>query len=368
MKRGTFLPMVARCGVAASAILVAVGIRFADASSAKEKFFRLQSEATLTGPVDGWDYMAFEATRGYLFIDRRAQGVTVFDTRRDRVVAQISGAAGSNATVLVPAFDRGFTANRDGTTTMFRLSSLTTLKRTRFGNSADAGFYESATHQVMFTMGDDHALAFLDARTGKFLSILKMPSTELEAAAADGKGDLFVNERDRDRIARVDARTHSVTAEWDTGACHQPVGMAYDAEDRRILSGCRGDHPVLLVMDADTGRILATPQIGRGNDTVIFNSRDRLVYTSNGIDSNIVVLRQTDDDKYALYQAIMTRPGARTMAFDPVTGRLFLVTAQGAVDPAKKINTAVAPFYPNIYFPGTLTVLTYAKAIATAVR
>ncbi|MDE2110099.1 MAG: YncE family protein [Alphaproteobacteria bacterium] len=324
-------------------------------------FYRLQSAVTLPGPVGGWDYLAFDPARNYLFLDRRAQGVTVYDVDSRKVVAQIANSTGANSTAFAPDLNLGFTSNGDGSTTIFRLSSLKTIKRVRFGKSADAGFYEPTTRQMLFAMGDDHAVAFLDARTGKLVSVLQTKSRKLEAAVADGHGKLFMNERDRNSVLRIDPLRHVVTAEWPVVGCDEPTGIAYDAADARLFIGCRGDHPVLSVMNAKTGAVVTTIPIGRGNDSVIYDPSERRIYTSNGIDANIVAIKQLDADRYALAEATTTRPEARTMAFDPKSKRIFVVTAQGAVDPARKIDTAVSPFYPNRYFRGTYTILTYAR-------
>ncbi|MDQ6645797.1 MAG: YncE family protein, partial [Pseudomonadota bacterium] len=99
--------------------------------------------------------------------------------------------------------------------------------------------------------------------------------------------------------------------------------------------------------------------IGRGNDGVVFNPSSRRIYASNGVDANLLVIDQEGPDSYRLEQAITTRPMARTLAIDPQRDRVYLVTAQGGVNPAEKVNTSVAPFYPNFYFDNTFTVLTY---------
>ncbi len=348
-------------GLAWMALAFVAAILLCPHAWAGEGFYRLQSAVTLPGPVGGWDYISFDPARDYLFLNRRAQGVTVYNADTHKVVAQIANSKGANSTTLVPALNRGFTSNGDGSTTIFNLKTLKTIQRVRFGESADAGFYEPVTQQMVFAMGDDQAIAFVDARSGKPVATLKVASGKLEAAAPDGHGNLFMNERDRDQVIRIDARRHMVTAQWPTIGCHEPTAMAYDAADGRIFSGCRGDKPVLSVMDAKTGKVVATPVIGRGTDTVIYDAAAHKIYTSNGIDANIVILDQHGPDRYKLAEATTTRPEARTMAFDPKTRRLFLVTAEGTVNPAHKILTAVAPFYPNQYFADTYTVLTYAR-------
>ncbi|HZX70553.1 MAG TPA: YncE family protein, partial [Rhodanobacter sp.] len=179
--------------------------------------------------------------------------------------------------------------------------------------------------------------------------------------APDGHGNIFVAERDRDKVVRIDARTHTVTASWSTTPCHQPVGLDYDARTQRIFVGCRSDRPVLAVLNAANGSLVTTLPIGRGNDGVVYNPATHRIYTANGIDANLVVIKQTGANDYALDQAVTTRPMARTLALDNARDRVYLVTAEGGVNPAMKVNTAVAPFYPNFYFDHTFTVLTYQK-------
>ena len=113
-------------------------------------------------------------------------------------------------------------------------------------------------------------------------------------------------------------------------------------------------------MDAGSGAVLSTFEIGRGNDGVVYDPEGRKIYTANGVDANLVIYEQIDADNYKLSQAVTTRPYARTMAFDAASKKVYLVTAEGFANPAKKINKAVAPFYPNTYFSDTFTVLTYA--------
>lgn len=341
--------------MAGLAILAAVAV-----SARADPFYRLESAITLKGASPAWDYLAFDPTRSYLFIDRRAAGVTVFDVAAGQVVGQIAQSEGANATTLIPEFDRGYTTNGDGSTTSFELSSLKTIARTALGKSADAAFYDSKTKQLAFMMGDEKQITLVDARTGLVSGRIATQSESLEAAAADGRGGLFVAERDRDAVLKVDMVGRRIVAEWKTAPCRQPTGLAFDRADRRIFVGCRGAKPVLAVLNADTGKLVAVLKIGRGNDGVVYDPEGRRVFTSNGLDANLVIFDQQGPDAYGLSQAVTTRPIARTMAFDPKSKKVYLVTAEGVVDPAKPVNTEAGPFYPNHYFPDTFTLLTYA--------
>jgi DNA-binding beta-propeller fold protein YncE len=340
---------MAVCGVA----------RAGDAPASE--YYQLKSAVALLGKSPAWDYVVLGPRRERLFIGRRKDGVLVYDVRRQKPVTTIANAVGANKAILVPEYNLGYTANEDGSTTVFRLSTLKTLKRIRFGTSADSGFYDPVTHQIMFTMGDSKALAFLDARGGAVLATLPMDSEKLEAAAPDGAGNFFLAERDKNTVVRVSAKQHEVTGAWPVAHCEEPTGLAVDTLHGRVFVGCRGQEPVLAILNADTGNTIATLPIGRGNDGVIYDQGTGMIYTSNGVDANLVVFRQLDSDTYKLVEASTTRPGARTMAFDPITKAIYLVTAEGAVDPSRRVLTSVAQFYPNKYFDNSFVVLTYTR-------
>jgi len=300
---------------------------------AAAQFHRLEAAVKLKSADPDWDYLSFDPARSYLFISARADGVLVYDARSKKLVRTIEQSHQANATVLVPDFDRGYTVNEDGTTTVFRLSSLKAIRRLKFAQGADSGTYEPVTKQVVFTVSDTKELVFLDPESGETKGRLKIESGKPEFPTADGQGNLYVGERDRDAVLLIDARERRIAAEWKTEGCAEPNGMALDRASKRLFVGCRGKgtNPVLLVMDAGSGKTVATLPIGRGNDGVIYDPDTRKVYASGGVDANLVVYQQVDADTYKLVEATTTRPYARTMALDPKTKKVYLVTAEGTV-------------------------------------
>jgi hypothetical protein len=163
-------------------------------------------------------------------------------------------------------------------------------------------------------------------------------------------------------LARIDAATGTVTAEWPTTGCTQPTGLAYDAARHRAFIGCRGAKPVLAVLDTQNGAVVQVLDLGRGNDGVVYDPVRRRVVTTNGVEGNIVIFHQDDADHYRLEQAVTTRPSARTLAYDQRGGSIFTVTAEGVVNPGQPVNTGPSAFYPNAYYDGSFTVMTYQSA------
>ena len=339
---------------------VAVAVSIVACPTQAQQFYHLESAVALKSAAPDWDYVTLDPSRGYLFIGRRGDGVTVYDVKAKKVVRTIDKSDDANAITLVPEFDRGYTTNGDGTTTAFRLSTLKTIDRIKFGEDADSGFYDPVTKQIAFTMGDSKAIAFVDAKTGSVVGKLPMESKKLDGTVPDGEGNLFMALRDRNAVAKIDAKQRKVVGEWQTAPCEEPTGIAFDKANKRIFVGCRGKNPVLAVLDSDSGKVVTTLEIGRGTDGVVYDAATHKIFTSNGVDGNLVIYDQVNADTYKLAEATTTRPYARTMALDPKTKKVYLVTAEGTADPAKKINKGVAPFYPNRYFPNTFTVLTYA--------
>jgi DNA-binding beta-propeller fold protein YncE len=349
----------------AATVVAAVMLATVTASGANghaRTFYQLESTLKMRSARPDWDYLCLDQARGHLFIARRRDGATVVDVESGAVIGTIARSQNANSIVLAEPFDRGYSINSDGSATVFELSSLKTLGRVRFGDDADAAVFEPVTKQIVVMMADSHSIAFLEGATSKVLGRIEVDTDKLEAPTADGKGAFFVAERHRNSVAKIDAVRRRLVAEWKLDGCEQPSGLAFDAVHGRLFVGCRGHgrNPVLAVVNSGSGRVIATLEIGRGNDGVIYDAGTRKVYTSNGVDGNLVVYDQLDANTYTLSEATTTRPYARTMAMDHRTKKIYLVTAEGTVDPSRKVNRGPAPFYPNRYFSDTFVLLTYS--------
>ncbi|MBS0662376.1 MAG: YncE family protein [Verrucomicrobia bacterium] len=326
-----------------------------------EPFYRLESALTIPSPTaPSWDYLTYDSARDCVYIARRDDGILIYDAKAQKITGALEDSKGGNSTVLVPEFDRAYVVKQDGTLLILQLSTLKKIGTVSVGDNADNAFYDPATKQLLVTQGDSSQATFVDAKTGAVNGVLKVDSESLEGTAPDGEGNYYLALRDRDKVLKIDARARTVVAEWKIGAHVKPNGVAYDAAHRRVFVSTRGENPALLVFDP-TGRIVAEPPIGRGNDQVVFDAGSRQIYTSNGFDGTLVVLQQVDADTYQLVEAATTRPYARTMALDPKTKKVYLTTAEGTVDPAKKWKTEISAFYPNKYFKDTFTLLTYSR-------
>lgn len=331
------------------------------ASLPAQQFYQLESALTIKSPTSpSWDYLTYDSAHDQLLIARRDDGILIYDARAKKLTGAIEDSKGGNSTVLLPEFDRGYIVKQDGTLLIIQASTLKKIGSVSVGNNADNAFYDPATQQLLVTQGDSSQVTFVDAKSGALTGVLKIDSESIEGAAADGEGNFYTALRDRDKVVKIDARAHALVAEWKIGKHIKPNGVAYDTANKRLFVTTRGDNPALLVYDP-SGQIVAEQTIGLNNDSIVFDPGTKKIYTANGWDATLVIINQVDANTYKLAEAATTRPWARTMALDPKSKTVYLVTAEGTVDPSKPWKTSVAPFYPNKYFKDTFTLLTYTR-------
>jgi DNA-binding beta-propeller fold protein YncE len=142
---------------------------------------------------------------------------------------------------------------------------------------------------------------------------------------ADGAGSVFDNLEDESRVLKINARSLKVEQQWPTTPCASPSSMAMDRPNRRLFLGCRSK--VMAVMNADTGKVIATLPIGDHVDATAFDPETRLIFNSNG-EGTITVIHEDGPDRYSIVETVKTLPRAKTMALDSKTHQLFLSTAE----------------------------------------
>ena len=282
--------------------------------------YRLTQTVPLGAP-DRWDYLLFDQGSHRLFIAHGGE-VTVVDGPSGQIVGRVGGLNGAHGVALAPGLGRGYASN-NGQATAFDLTSLTRLADIPADSGADAIVTDTATNRVFVMNGKAQNLTAIDPRSNAVLGSLALGGKP-EFNAVDGQGSLFVNIEDKSEVVRIDTASLKVSARWSIPQCEEPHGLAIDAQTRRLFVGCI--NTTLLVLDADSGRVIATLPIGKGSDAIVFDTQRKLVFSSNG-DGTVSGFAETGADSFKALPPITSAPGARTMAVDADSGRLFLITA-----------------------------------------
>jgi DNA-binding beta-propeller fold protein YncE len=294
----------------------------------------------------GNDYISVESATGRVFVARQTH-VMVVEGATGKVLGDIPDTPGVHGAAFSTKANHGFTTNGgDQTVTMFDLKTLAVVKQIKVGPGLDGIMYDEPDDKIILT---NHSrpigtLTAIDPASGDIVGTAELEDTSPEGAAADGKGHIFVNNEGKSTIQVIDVKTWKATASWPLAPCEGPTGIAYDKASNRIFAGCSG---MSVVLDASTGKVVATIANGTRVDALGWDPARKLVYIPNGGQGTVTVAHQDSADKYTVVATVPTFAGAKTICVDPVTHNAYLFQPErgtaAAAPPAAGAPAAPAP-------------------------
>jgi YVTN family beta-propeller protein len=298
------------------------------------------------GSGERWDFVVFDPVGKRVYV-AHGDHVTAVNEPDGKVIGQIGTfPGGTHGIAISTATNQGYTDDgKAGTAIAFSLDTLKPLKTIPAAPDADAIIREPLTGHIYVINGDSGSITVIDPKTNTSIATISV-GAGLEPGVADGNGALFINGVEKHEIIKIDARTNKVEAHWPMPTCTKPHGLAIDPETRRLFATCANE--VLVVLDANNGDNIASVPIGSFSDGAAFDPVRKLIFSSNG-DGTLSVIREKDAQTFIPAGKIKTVPGAKTIAIDPKTGRLFLVGADIAkIDPPSKTGGRPhATYVPN---------------------
>ncbi len=82
----------------------------------------------------------------------------------------------------------------------------------------------------------------------------------------------------------------------------------------------------MSVVDAITGKVIATLPIGAGVDAVAYDPETKLIFCSCG-DGTTTIIKQLSANNYSVIQTLKTPMRARTLTLDTRTHKIYLSVA-----------------------------------------
>jgi DNA-binding beta-propeller fold protein YncE len=282
----------------------------------------------------GTDYIAVESATGRVFVSR-ANHMMVVEGPTGKVLGDIPNTPGVHGAGIATKSGHGFTTNgMDSTVTMFDLKTLAVIKQIPvMQGGLDGIMYDEPDDKIILT---NHSrpigtLMAIDPKTGDIVGTAELEDTAPEGAAADGKGHVFVNNEGKNTIQVIDVKTWKATASWPLDPCKGPTGIAYDKASNRIFSGCSNTS---VVVDANTGKIVASIKNGTRVDALGWDPSKKLIFIPNGGEGNVTVVHQDSPDKYTTVATVDTFAGAKTIAVDSKTHNAYLFQPERGPAPA----------------------------------
>jgi len=271
----------------------------------------------------GWDYIYVDSDARRIYVSHATQ-VVVLDADSYEVVGSIPDTQGVHGIAIASDLGRGFTSNgRSNDVTIFDLKTLKTIGTVKTDANPDAIVYDSVSKRVFTFNGRGKNTTAINASDGTVAGTLALGGKP-EFAVADGKGSIFVNNEDSSELIQIDSQKIAETHRWPLAPCKSPSGLAMDRKNRRLFAVC--DEKVMAVVNADTGKVVATPTIGEGVDASAFEPATQLVFASNG-EGTLTVVHEDSPDKFTVLENVPTKRSARTMGLDLKTHNIFLPAA-----------------------------------------
>lgn len=301
-----------------------------------------------------WDYLLADAPNHHLYVTRGDE-VLILDLDSAKQVAKIANLKRVHGIALAKEINKGFISDGgDNAIVVFDLRSNAVTQKVKVGDAPDAVLYEATKKRVYAFNAHSHNASVIDAETEKIIATVPLNGIP-EFAVTDGNGTVYVNIENKDSLVRLDVEGTKVQNEWALTPCKGPSGLAMDVKGRRLFSVC--DNNLMIVTDADTGKHVARIPVGFEPDAAIYDMERKLVFVSN-CDGTLTVVRQESPDEYTVVQTVKTEREARTMAFDPVSKKLYLPFEQ--IKPGTK-----APDPGNLpeFTPGTFHLIVVAPQL-----
>jgi len=340
--------------------LSAVGVCFAllgaFALAAAEERYHLLNKYTFPEAAGStreyFDYITVDSSTRSVYLSHGTE-IVVIDADSGAPKGKITGLQQDHGVAVATEFGRGFiTDGGQAKVIIFDLKSLKIIGEAKADKDADSIVYDPASKRVFAMNGDPHSATVIDAKKGTVVGTIELGGVP-EFAVADGKGTVYVNIEDKNELVSIDSKTLKIKSRWPLAPAGGPTGLAIDLQHRRLFSAGRGPQ-MLVVMDADSGKIIQSFPITSGVDAVAYDPETALIFASTR-EGMVHVFHEDSPDKYSEVETVKTEYGAKTMGLDTKMHKIFVDTADFAPDKAVTGNprrTAV---------PGTFRVLVYGR-------
>ena len=277
------------------------------------------------GGTEGWDYVTMDSDARRLYIGR-GNHIDVVNVDAGTVVGKIPGFASTSGLLPVPELGRGFAMNGEaGSAFIIDLKTLNKIGTVKTGKDPDSFAYDPVTKRVFIMNSASADATVVNGADGAVVGTIALGG-QPEFVVADGKGKIFVNITDKDQIVEADAMTLKVLHRWPLAPGTGPSGLSMDRKNRRLFSAC--DNQKMVVMNADTGKVIAALPTGAGTDASLFDPATGNAFASAGGSGTLTVIHEDSPDKFTVLEDVNTQSGARTMTLDAKTHNVLLVTAR----------------------------------------
>ena len=310
------------------------------------------------GGEGGWDILTVDSQAHRLYVSHATKVVAV-DLEKNAVAGEIADTPGVHELLPVPSLERGFSSNgKENKSSVVDLKTLKTVSKIDTGENPDAMVYDDKAGEVYVFNHSGKSATVIDARNAKAVATISLGGEPEFGRVDSAAGRVYVNLEDTSEVAVIDTKKREVISRWSLSPGEEPTGLALDAAHHRLFAACH--NKMMVMLDAESGKVLSTVPIGAGVDGCEFDDATQLAFASCG-EGVTTIAKEESLEKLTVVQTLQTQRGARTMALDPETHRIYLPTAEFQQAPSPSPGSS--PGRPTIV-PNTMKLLVYGPGRA----
>ena len=309
------------------------------AASAFASDYKLLQQIPIGGE-GGWDILTIDDAARRLYLSH-ATKVVVVDIDANTVVGEIADTPGVHAFLAVPELRRGFSTNgKENKSSVVDLKTLGTISKIDVGESPDAIAYEPRSGELYVFNHKGNSASVIDAKSLRVVATIPLGGSPEFPVVDSAAGRIYINLEDKNEVGVIDVKTHEVGARWPLAPGTEPTGLALDVAHQRLFATCSNN--LMEMIDTQSGKVVGSVPIGKGVDGCAFDAAAHLAFASCG-EGIVVIAQEKSPDELSIVQQLPTQRGARTIALDPKTHRIYLPTSDFGPPPSANARPAIVP-------------------------
>jgi YVTN family beta-propeller protein len=307
------------------------------------KLYSQTSGYKVSGVIDiggegWWDYTAVDVPSHRLYVSHGTK-VHVVDLKTNKLIGEISNLNGVHGIAFADEFGKGYISNgRNDTVTVFDLNSLKVITNIHVtGKNPDAIVFDPFTKKIFTMNGRSSNATAIDVKTDTVVGTISLDGKP-EFCVSNNKGLMYVNIEDKSEIEVFNPQTLKSISKWALAPGEGPSGLAFDLKNNILFSGC--DNNLMVIVNADSGKVIATVPIGGRVDACGFDPETNLAFSSNG-EGSLTVVQEVSSKEFKVVDNIPTQRGLRTMALDPSSHNVYLIGTLEGKDNTKSFGVLI---------------------------
>jgi DNA-binding beta-propeller fold protein YncE len=310
------------------------------------------------GGAGGFDYVYADTAGRRLYIPRTGPTprVTIYNLDTLEPAGEIANTNARGAAVSTKS-GHGFASSKP--VAMWDTKTGQLIKTIDVQGGPDGILYDPFNDRVWVFSHSAPNATVIEAKDGSVVGTLDLGGAP-EQAVTDGKGHIYVDLEDKDKVAAVDAKELKVTGTYDLAPKGgTPAGLAFDVKNGILFAACRKP-AVMVMLKASDGTIIDTQPIGAGSDGALFNPATMEAFSSHS-DGTLTVIKEKSPSSFEVEQNVQTMRGAKTSTLDTKTNNVYLIAAEYGPPPAPAPDSKGGRGGRAPMLPDSFTILVVGK-------